>query len=134
MIYPYKYICYISIDQQTRFSSCSRLISVARVTEQRTTDVTRVLQAPGAELSQNACGEQTKKILFSPVFARVFNDQIQSVYINRHVFRLAQDSSVCLGLPSREQLMSPECSVLYMYIYNYQFCSHLIEILLMVSL
>ena len=32
------------------------------------------------------------------------------IYINRHVFRLSQDSSVWLGLTSREQLMSPECS------------------------
>ena len=32
------------------------------------------------------------------------------IYIHRHVFRPSQDSSVWLGLTSREQLMSPECS------------------------
>ena len=33
------------------------------------------------------------------------------VYItHRHVFGPSQDSSVWLGLTSREQLMSPECS------------------------
>ena len=30
------------------------------------------------------------------------------IYIHRHVFRPSQDSSVWLGLTSREQLMSPE--------------------------
>ena len=33
----------------TRVSSCPGLISVARVNEERTTDVTRVLETPGAE-------------------------------------------------------------------------------------
>ena len=32
-------------------------------------------------------------------------------YIHLHVFRPAEDSSVCFGLTSREQLISPECSV-----------------------
>ena len=32
------------------------------------------------------------------------------IYIQIHVFRSAQDSSVWLGLTNREQLMSPECS------------------------
>ena len=45
---------------KTCASSCSVLISVARVTK-RTANVTGVLKAPGAELNQNACGEQTKK-------------------------------------------------------------------------
>ena len=31
-------------------------------------------------------------------------------YIHIHVFRPSQDSSVWLGLTSREQMMSPECS------------------------
>ena len=31
------------------------------------------------------------------------------IYNNRHVFCPSQDSSVWLGLTSREQLMSPEC-------------------------
>ena len=32
------------------------------------------------------------------------------IYIHRHVLRPSQDSSAWLGLTSREQLMSPECS------------------------
>ena len=32
------------------------------------------------------------------------------IYIHRHVFHPSLDSSVWLGLTSREQLMSPECS------------------------
>ena len=32
------------------------------------------------------------------------------IYIHLHVFRPSQDSSVWLGLTSRRQLMSPECS------------------------
>ena len=32
------------------------------------------------------------------------------MYIHIHVFRPAQNSSVWLGLTSREQLISPECS------------------------
>ena len=32
------------------------------------------------------------------------------IYIHIHVFRPSQDSSVWLGLTSRRQLMSPECS------------------------
>ena len=42
------------------FRPAQGLISVARVNEQRTIDVTKVLKTPGAELSQNACGERTK--------------------------------------------------------------------------
>ena len=56
------------------------------------------------------CGEQTKSILFSSVFSRVLNEWIQSVYIHRHVFRPSQESSVWLGLTSREQMMSSGCS------------------------
>ena len=51
---------YIYIYPHTRVSSCPGLISVVRVNEWRTTDVTRVLKAAGAELCQNACGERTK--------------------------------------------------------------------------
>ena len=47
---------YIYIYPHTRVSSFSGLISVARVNEKRTTDVTRVFKAPGAELCQDACG------------------------------------------------------------------------------
>ena len=53
-------------------------------------------------------------------------------YIHRHVFRPSQNSSVWLGLTSREQLMSPECSkhqvlsFAKMLVVNEQkiFCSH----------
>ena len=57
---------YIYIYPQTRVSSFPGLISFAWVNEQRTTDVTRVLKAAGAELCQNACGVVNKqKILCS---------------------------------------------------------------------
>ena len=69
VLYIYIYIhIYIYIYPQTRVSSFPGLISVARVNEQRTTDVTRVLKAPGAELCQNACGvvnEQKYSVLIS---------------------------------------------------------------------
>ena len=52
-MYIYIYI-YMHIDiyiyPHTRVSSFPGLVSVARVNELRTTDVTRVLKAPGAEL------------------------------------------------------------------------------------
>ena len=45
---------------------------------------------------------------------------------HRHVFRPSQDSSVWLGLTSREKLKAPQCSmkkfrayILYMYMYMY---------------
>ena len=41
----------------TRVFSCPGLISVTRANMKRTTDVTRVLKTPGAELSQNACSQ-----------------------------------------------------------------------------
>ena len=49
------------------------------------------------------------------------------IYIHIHVLCPSQDSSVWLGLTSREQLMSPECSkhqvlrfaYIYIYIYIY---------------
>ena len=51
---------------QTRVLSFPGLISVARVSKYRTTDVTRVLKAPGAEICQNACGVvNEQKIFFS---------------------------------------------------------------------
>ena len=37
------------------------------------------------------------------------------IYIHIHVFRPSQDSSVWLGLTSREQLMSQEANI-YIYI------------------
>ena len=41
-----------------------RTLSVARVNEKRTTDVTRVLKGPGAELCQNASGVVNKQKIF----------------------------------------------------------------------
>ena len=40
---------------QTHVLPFSGLISVAQVNYQRTTDATRVIKAPGAELHPNAC-------------------------------------------------------------------------------
>ena len=40
------------------------------------------------------------------------------VYIHKHVFRPSHDSSVWLGLTSREQLVSPYAHI-YIYIYIY---------------
>ena len=68
-IYIYIYIytriyIYIYIYPYTRVSSFPVLISVARVNEYRTTDFTRVLKAPGAELCQNACGVVNEQKIF----------------------------------------------------------------------
>ena len=62
-IYIYIYIC-IYIYPQARVSSFVGLISVVRVNEERTTDVTRVVKAPGAELCQNACGVVNEQKIF----------------------------------------------------------------------
>ena len=55
-----------------------------------------------------------------------FHFEKLSVAIHIHVFRPSQDSSVWLGLTSREKLMSPECSkhqvlsfAIYIYIHIY---------------
>ena len=55
---------YVLIYPHTRVSSFTVLISVARVNEWRTTDVTRVLKAPGAELCENACGVVNEQKIF----------------------------------------------------------------------
>ena len=47
-----------------RVSSFPELVGVARVNQQRTTDVTRVLKARGAELCQNACGVVNEQKIF----------------------------------------------------------------------
>ena len=54
-IYIYPHICVLSFPG---------LISVARVNEERTTDVTRVLKAPGAEHCQNFCGVVNEQKIF----------------------------------------------------------------------
>ena len=59
------YMCiYIYIYPQTRVSSSPGLINVVQVNELRTTDVTRVLKAPGTELCQNACGVVNEQKIF----------------------------------------------------------------------
>ena len=60
----------------------------------------RLFKTRGVELSQNACGERTKNILFSSKFSRVLKE-FQIVRIHIQVFHPAQDSSVWLGLMSR---------------------------------
>ena len=76
----YIYICiniYIYIYPQARVSSFAGLISVVRVNEERTTDVTRVVKAPGAELCQNACGVVNEQKIFwfdQSVFSIVLNE------------------------------------------------------------
>ena len=52
------------IYAQTCHSSFPGLISVVRVNESRTTDVTRMLKATGAELCQNACGVVNEQKIF----------------------------------------------------------------------
>ena len=64
IIYIYIIYIYIYIYPHTRVSSFPGLINVARVNEKRTTDVTRVLKAPGAELCQNACGVVNEQKIF----------------------------------------------------------------------
>ena len=70
-----------------------------------------VLEAPGAELYQTAGGVLNKqKIFSSDQCSQEYSLNKFRAYIHRHVFRPSQNSSVWLGLTSREQLMSPECS------------------------
>ena len=52
----YIYMQYLLFYIYIRVSSFPELVGVARVNQQRTTDVTSVLKARGAELCQNACG------------------------------------------------------------------------------
>ena len=49
-------------------------------------------------------------VVRSGIFFVFTNIPIIYIYIHRHVFLPSQDSSVWLGLTSRKQLMSPECS------------------------
>ena len=59
----YIYI-YIYVYPHTHVSSFPGLISVAEVNKHRTTDVTRVLKAPCAELCQDACGVVNEQKIF----------------------------------------------------------------------
>ena len=51
-------------------------------------------------------------VFICPIYVSIYLSVYLSIYlsIQRHVFRPSQDSSVWLGLTSREQLMSSECS------------------------
>ena len=92
-------------------SSLAGLISVVPVNENRTIYLTTVFKTPSAELGQNACGVVIEQKVFCchPCSPESSMNQLR-VYIHRHVFRPSQVSWVWLGLTSREQLMSPECS------------------------
>ena len=48
--------------------------------------------------------------LYIYIYIYIYIYYIYYIYIHRHVFRPSQDSTVWLGLTSREQLMSSECS------------------------
>ena len=63
-LYVHTYIYTIILYPQASVLSFPRLISVAQVNEYRTTDVTRVLKAPGAELCLNTCGVVNQKKTF----------------------------------------------------------------------
>ena len=70
-----------------------------------------MLKALAAELCQNACGVVDKqKIFHSHQCSPECSMNKFRAYIHRHVFRPFRDSSVWLGLSSRKQLISPECS------------------------
>ena len=112
--------------RHTCVSSCPGLISVARVNEYRTTDVTRVLKTPGAELSQNACGKRTKNILFSSVFSRVLNDKFRA-YISMYTcFVLVLVLYLCLYI-------IPRCYIYARY-YIYQGIIYIISKVLYICL
>ena len=94
-MYVYNIYVYIYIYPQTRVSSSPGLINVAQVNELRTTDVTRVLKAPGTELCQNACGVvNEQKIFCSHQCSPECSMNKFRAYIHIHVFRPSQDSSV----------------------------------------
>ena len=87
-MYVYNIYVYIYIYPQTRVSSSPGLINVAQVNELRTTDVTRVLKAPGTELCQNACGVvNEQKIFCSHQCFPVFKDSVYlSIYLSIYIY------------------------------------------------
>ena len=113
-IYIYIYYIYREIDRQidrqidrypqTRVSSFPGLISVARVKEERTTDVTRVLKAPGSEFCQNAYGVVNEQKTFC-------SHQCSSeCSINKQIYRY-----ICIYV---------YIYYVYIYIYIYILCIH----------
>ena len=95
-----------SVYPQTRVLSFPGLIRMIWVNQQRVTDVTRVVKAPGAKLYQMACGVvNEQKIFCSHQYSSDISMDKFRRYIHRHVFRPSQDESLLSGLTSREQLM-----------------------------
>ena len=89
--YIYNIYMYIYIYPQTRVSPFPGLISAAWVNEQKTTDVTRVLKAPGAELCQNACGVVNEQ--------KIFCSQQCSPKCSMNIFRAYISTDTCFVLP-----------------------------------
>ena len=79
-----------------------------------------MLKAPAAELCQNACRvvNQQKIICFHQCSTEFSMNKFRA-YIHIHMFRPSQDSSVWLGLASRE-VENNWChqSAIYIYIYR----------------
>ena len=86
---------------------------MARVNEQRTTDVTRVLKAPCAELFQNACGVVKKQKIFC-------SDQC-SPECSMNKFRAYIFTDTCFVLPRTPRthihIISKKNTSIYIYIY-----------------
>ena len=89
------------------------LISVARVNEWRTTDVTKVLKAAGVELCQNACGVVNEQ--------KVFCSHQCSPECSMNKFRAYLSTDTCFVLPGTHQCGSgqPCIYIIYIYIYIY---------------
>ena len=79
----------------TRVSSFPGLISVARVNEYRTIDVTRVLKGPGVELCQNACGVvNEQRYLICVICSRIVLQSAQWINSERiYIFAVAFTTS-----------------------------------------
>ena len=111
----YIYI-YIYISPHTRVSSFPRLISVARVNKQRTTDVNKVLKAPGAELCQNACGVVNKhKIFYSHQCSTEYSMNKFRAYISMYIYIKLYIKHYIY----KTFMSSTKMSTIYVYIYIY---------------
>ena len=113
-----KIFCFISVVQsaqlinserihpQTRVSSFPGPISVARVNEYRTTDITRLFKAPGADICQNGCGVVNEQ--------KIFCSYQCSSESSMNKFRAYISTDTCFVLPRTHQ-----CGSGYiLYIYN----------------
>ena len=76
-----------SVYPQTRLSSFPGIISVVWVNEQRTTDITRSIKAPGAEFCRNACVvvNEQKTFCSHQCSSECSLKKIHSVYAQRRV-------------------------------------------------